>query len=199
MNQACRGQNLEDALRADDLAQHYRGAMTPREEPEKLAVLMAVVTAVLTAVLMQLAVLLAVWTAVLMQLAVLVLVARRLALLPLEQPAQAQQSGVAGWESTVAQRLLGCSSQRWLPIVSQVSWRAMPEFSWRSSASPKYHRSWHHLRHRLRLFWCAWVYRRWARASNLFLQRDDARGRLAHRPCSSRACRHRHQFLRTSR
>ena len=128
MNQACRGQNLEDALRADDLAQHYRGAMTPREEPEKLAVLMAVLTAVLTAVLMQLAVLLAVWTAVLMQLAVLVLVARRLALLPLEQPAQAQQSGVAGWESTVAQRLLGCSSQRWLPIVSQVSWRAMPEF-----------------------------------------------------------------------
>ena len=120
VNQACRGQNLEDALRADDLAQHYRGAMTPREEPEKLAVLMAV--------LMQLAVLLAVWTAVLMQLAVLVLVARRLALLPLEQPAQAQQSGVAGWESTVAQRLLGCSSQRWLPIVSQVSWRAMPEF-----------------------------------------------------------------------
>ena len=114
MNQACRGQNLEDALRADDLAQHYRGAMTPREEPEKLAVLMAVLTAVLTAVLMQLA--------------VLVLVARRLALLPLEQPAQAQQSGVAGWESTVAQRLLGCSSQRWLPIVSQVSWRAMPEF-----------------------------------------------------------------------
>ena len=125
VNQACRGQNLEDALRADDLAQHYRGAMTPREEPEKLAVLMAVLTAVLTAVLMQLAVLLAVWTAVLMQLAVLVLVARRLALLPLEQ---AQQSGVAGWELTVAQRPLECSSQTWLPIVSQVSWRAMPEF-----------------------------------------------------------------------
>ena len=195
MNRACRGRNLEDALRADDLAQHYRGAMTPREEPEKLAVL----TAVLTAVLMQLAVLLAVWTAVLMQLAVLVLVARRLALLPLEQPAQAQQSGVAGWESTVAQRLLGCSSQRWLTIVSQVSWRAMPEFSWRSSASPEHHRSWHRLRHRQQLFWHAWVCRRWARASNLFLQRDVARGRLAHRPCSSRACRHRHQFLRTSR
>ena len=41
VNRACRGQNLEDALRADDLAQHYRGAMTPREAPEKLAVLAA--------------------------------------------------------------------------------------------------------------------------------------------------------------
>ena len=64
VNQACRGQNLEDALRADDLAQHYRGAMTPREEPEKLAVLLQV----------QLAVLLMVQRAVLLQLAVPVLV-----------------------------------------------------------------------------------------------------------------------------
>jgi hypothetical protein len=47
VNRACRGQNLEDALRADDLAQHYRGAMTPREAPEKLAVLLQVLLAVL--------------------------------------------------------------------------------------------------------------------------------------------------------
>ena len=64
VNRACRGRNLEDALRADDLAQHYRGAMTPREEPEKLAVLLQV----------QLAVLLMVQRAVLLQLAVPVLV-----------------------------------------------------------------------------------------------------------------------------
>ena len=56
MNQACRGQNLEDALRADDLAQHYRGAMTPREEPEKLAVLTALLAVLLMVVLLQRAV-----------------------------------------------------------------------------------------------------------------------------------------------
>ena len=47
VNRACRGQNLEDALRADDWAQHYRGAMTPREEPEKLAVLSALLAVLL--------------------------------------------------------------------------------------------------------------------------------------------------------
>ena len=98
MNQACRGQNLEDALRADDLAQHYRGAMTPREEPEKLAVL----TAVLTAVLMQLAVLLAVWTAVLMQLAVLVLVMWAWWVSLLQEP----RSEAAAWEAMVTQQPL---------------------------------------------------------------------------------------------
>lgn len=70
VNRACRGQNLEDALRADDLAQHYRGAMTPREEPEKLAVLLQV----LLAVLMMVAVLPMVLLAVLLQQAVPVLV-----------------------------------------------------------------------------------------------------------------------------
>ena len=94
MNRACRGQNLEDALRADDLAQHYRGAMTPREEPEKLAVL-----AVLLMVLLQLAVLM---MAVLLQLAVPVLVmwAWWAALL------QVPRSEAAGWEATVAQQPL---------------------------------------------------------------------------------------------
>ena len=60
VNRACREQNLEDALRADDLAQHCRGAMRPREEPEKLAVLTALLMVLLLAVLMmvQLAVLL---------------------------------------------------------------------------------------------------------------------------------------------
>ena len=66
VNRACRGRNLEDALRADDLAQHYRGAMTPREEPEKLAVL-----AVLLMVLLQLAVLMMVAVLPMVQLAVL--------------------------------------------------------------------------------------------------------------------------------
>lgn len=56
VNQACRGQNLEDALRADDWAQHYRGAMTPREEPEKLAVLTALLAVLLMVVLLQRAV-----------------------------------------------------------------------------------------------------------------------------------------------
>lgn len=56
MNRACRGQNLEDALRADDWAQHYRGAMTPREEPEKLAVLTALLAVLLMVVLLQRAV-----------------------------------------------------------------------------------------------------------------------------------------------
>ena len=99
VNRACRGQNLEDALRADDLAQHYRGAMTPREEPEKRAVL-----AVLLMVLLQLAVLLMVLLllAVLLQLAVPVLVmwAWWAALL------QVPRSEAAGWEATVAQQPL---------------------------------------------------------------------------------------------
>ena len=99
MNRACRGQNLEDALRADDLAQHYRGAMTPREEPEKLAVLAA-----LLMVLLQQAVLLMVLLllAVLLQLAVPVLVmwAWWAALL------QVPRSEAAGWEATVAQQPL---------------------------------------------------------------------------------------------
>ena len=83
VNRACRGQNLEDALRADDLAQHYRGAMTPREEPEKLAVL-----AVLLMVLLQLAE------------PVLVMWAWWAALL------QEPRSEAAGWEATVAQQPL---------------------------------------------------------------------------------------------
>ena len=70
VNRACRGQNLEDALRADDLAQHYRGAMTPREAPEKLAVLLQV----LLAVLMMVAVLPMVLLAVLTMVAVLPMV-----------------------------------------------------------------------------------------------------------------------------
>ena len=74
VNRACRGQNLEDALRADDLAQHYRGAMTPREAPEKLAVLLQVLLAVLMMVAVLPMVLLAVLTMVLLQLAVPVLV-----------------------------------------------------------------------------------------------------------------------------
>ena len=56
VNRACREQNLEDALRADDWAQHYRGAMTPREEPEKLAVLSALLAVLLMVVLLQRAV-----------------------------------------------------------------------------------------------------------------------------------------------
>ena len=103
VNRACRGQNLEDALRADDLAQHYRGAMTPREEPEKLAVL-----AVLLMVLLQLAVLLMVLLmvllllAVLLQLAVPVLVSSAWWAALLQVP----RSGAAGWEATVAQQPL---------------------------------------------------------------------------------------------
>ena len=202
MSRACRGRNLEDALRADDLVRRCRGAMTPREEPEKLAVLLQVLLAVLLMMLLQLA--------VLMLLAVPVLVMWAWWVSLLQEP----RSEAAGWEAMVTQQPLEWLGQMLaqcrclplltvlltvLPTLQRVSWRAMPEFSWRSSASPKHHRSCHHLRHRLRLFWRAWVYRRWARASNLFLQRDDARGRLVHRPCSSRACRHRHQFLRTSR
>ena len=98
VNQACRGRNLEDALRADDLARRCRGAMTPREEPEKLAVL-AVLLAVLLMVLLLLAVLM---MAVLLQLAVPVLVmwAWWAALL------QVPRSEAAGWEATVAQQPL---------------------------------------------------------------------------------------------
>ena len=99
MNRACRGQNLEDALRADDLAQHYRGAMTPREEPEKLAVLAA-----LLMVLLQQAVLLMVLLllAVLLQLAVPVLVSWAWWAALLQVP----RSEAAGWEATVAQQPL---------------------------------------------------------------------------------------------
>jgi len=39
VNRACRGQNLLDVLLVDDLARRCRGAMTPRGEPEKLALL----------------------------------------------------------------------------------------------------------------------------------------------------------------
>ena len=70
VNRACRGQNLEDALRADDLARHCRGAMTPREELEKLAVLAG---------------LLAVSLMVLLQLAVLMMVLLMVAVLPMVQ------------------------------------------------------------------------------------------------------------------
>ena len=87
MNRACRGQNLEDALRADDWAQHYRGAMTPREEPEKLAVLSA-----LLAVLLMVAVLPMVQLAVLLQRAVPVLVMWAWWAALLQEP----RSGVAG-------------------------------------------------------------------------------------------------------
>ena len=108
VNQACRGQNLEDALRADDLAQHYRGAMTPREEPEKLAVL-----AVLLMVLLQLAVLMMVAVLPMLQLAVLMMAV----LLQLAVPVlvmwawwaallQVPRSEAAGWEATVAQQPL---------------------------------------------------------------------------------------------
>lgn len=146
MSQACRGQNLEDALRADDLAQHYRGAMTPRAEPEKLAVLLQVLLAVLLMMLLQLAE------------PVLVMWAWWAALL------QEPRSEAAGWEATVAQQplewLAQMLAQCWcpplptvlltvLPTLLRVSWRAMPEFSWRSSASPKHHHPRHHLRHRL--------------------------------------------------
>jgi hypothetical protein len=55
VNRACRGQNLEDVLLVDDLARHCRGAMTPREAPEKLAVLLQL--AVLMMVLLMVAVL----------------------------------------------------------------------------------------------------------------------------------------------
>ena len=51
VNRACRGQNLLDVLLVDDLARRCRGAMTPRGEPEKLALL-----AVLAIVLLPLAV-----------------------------------------------------------------------------------------------------------------------------------------------
>ena len=99
MNQACRGQNLEDALRADDLAQHYRGAMTPREEPEKLDVL-----AVLLMVLLQQAVLLMVLLllAVLLQLAVPVLVMWAWWVSLLQEP----RSEAAAWEAMVTQQPL---------------------------------------------------------------------------------------------
>ena len=98
MNQACRGQNLEDALRADDLAQHYRGAMTPREEPEKLAVLLQVQLAVLLMMLLQLAVLMM----VLMQLAVPVLVMWAWWVSLLQEP----RSEAAAWEAMVTQQPL---------------------------------------------------------------------------------------------
>ena len=88
VNRACRGQNLEDALRADDWAQHYRGAMTPREEPEKLAVLTALLAVLLMVVLLQRAV------------PVLVMWAWWAGLL------QEPRSGVAGWEAMVAQQPL---------------------------------------------------------------------------------------------
>lgn len=86
VNRACRGQNLEDALRADDWAQHYRGAMTPREEPEKLAVLTALLMVLLLAVLMM------VQLAVLLQRAVPVLVMWAWWAGLLQEP----RSGVAG-------------------------------------------------------------------------------------------------------
>ena len=88
MNRACRGQNLEDALRADDWAQHYRGAMTPREEPEKLAVLTALLAVLLMVVLLQRAV------------PVLVMWAWWAGLL------QEPRSEAAGWEAMVAQQPL---------------------------------------------------------------------------------------------
>ena len=88
VNRACREQNLEDALRADDWAQHYRGAMTPREEPEKLAVLSVLLAVLLMVVLLQRAV------------PVLVMWAWWAGLL------QEPRSGVAGWEAMVAQQPL---------------------------------------------------------------------------------------------
>ena len=93
MNRAFRVQNLGDALRADDLAQNYRGAMTPREDPEKLA---AVLPMVLLAVLLMVAVL------PMVQLAVPVLVMWAWWAAALQEP----RSGVAGWEATVAQQPL---------------------------------------------------------------------------------------------
>ena len=87
MNRACREQNLEDALRAGDWAQHYRGAMTPREEPEKLAVLTA-----LLMVLLLLAVLMMVAVLPMVQLAELVLVMWAWWAGLLQEP----RSGVAG-------------------------------------------------------------------------------------------------------
>ena len=87
MNRACREQNLEDALLADDWAQHYRGAMTPREEPEKLAVLTA-----LLMVLLLLAVLMMVAVLPMVQLAELVLVMWAWWAGLLQEP----RSGVAG-------------------------------------------------------------------------------------------------------
>jgi hypothetical protein len=105
VNRACRGQNLEDVLLVDDLARHCRGAMTPREELEKLAVL-AGLLAVSLMVLLQLAVLPMVQLAVLMmellQLAVLVLVMWAWWAALLQEP----RSEAAGWEAMVAQQPL---------------------------------------------------------------------------------------------
>ena len=210
VNRACRGQNLLDVLRVDDLARRCRGAMTPRAEPEKLAVLLMV----LLAVLLQLAVLTMVLTMVavlpMVQLAeqVLVMWASWAALL------QEPRSEAAGWEAMVAQQpleqlaqtvrqtLVRCWLRRGyplLPILSQVSWPATPEFFWPPWWQSMRFRQKHYQHHPPQLFWHAWVCQRSARASSLFLRHDVAHGRLAHRPCSSRACRHRHQFLRTSR
>lgn len=105
VNRACRGQNLEDVLLVDDLARHCRGAMTPREELEKLAVLAG---------------LLAVSLMVLLQLAVLMMVLLMVAVLPMVQLAsqvlvmwawwaallQEPRSEAAGWEAMVAQQPL---------------------------------------------------------------------------------------------
>lgn len=88
VSQACRGQNLEDALRADDLVRRCRGAMTPREEPEKLAVLLQVPLAVLLMMLLQLAE------------PVLVMWAWWVSLL------QEPRSEAAGWEAMVTQQPL---------------------------------------------------------------------------------------------
>ena len=98
VTRVCRGQNLQDALRADDWGWRCRGAMTPRGEPEKLAALVAL--AVLLAVLLQLAVLMMVLIMVLLQLAepVLAMWAWWAAL------RQEPRSGVVGWEVTVARR-----------------------------------------------------------------------------------------------
>jgi hypothetical protein len=101
VNRACRGQNLEDVLLVDDLARHCRGAMTPREAPEKLAVLAA-----LLAVSLMVAVLPMVQLAVLMmellQLAVPVLVMWAWWAALLQEP----RSEAAGWEAMVAQQPL---------------------------------------------------------------------------------------------
>jgi hypothetical protein len=115
VNRACRGQNLEDVLLVDDLARHCRGAMTPREELEKLAVL-AGLLAVSLMVLLQLAVLMMVLLMVavlpMVQLAVLMMELLQLAVPVLVMWAwwaallQEPRSEAAGWEAMVAQQPL---------------------------------------------------------------------------------------------
>lgn len=201
MNRACRGQNLLDVLLVDDLARRCRGAMTPRGEPEKLALL-----AVLAIVLLPLAVSTMVAVLPMVQLAERVLARWASWAALLQEP----RSGAVGWELTaalqppeqLAQMVTQTLAQCWyplLPILSQVSWPATPEFFWPPWWQSMRFRQKHYQHHPPQLFWHAWVCQRSARASSLFLRHDVAHGRLAHRPCSSRACRHRHQFLRTSR